>query len=240
VLWTKRIVLIVMPSGLLPPTHDLVGMFLLGLLGTGHCLGMCGPIAVAIGPAMGGTRRLAAALLYNLGRIVTYVVLGAVVAAMGGTVAGLGGVARVQVALAALAGVLLGWFGLGLLGVVRQPLSAEGGKGLRLPGAGMLLRHLARGGMPIAALPLGLLLGFLPCGLSMAAISRAVSAGHAWTGALLVASFGAGTLPSMMSAAWAGAWLSVGKRRAVEVLAALLLIAMAVQQLARVGSYLLQ
>ena len=158
---------------------------------------------------------------------------------MGGTIASVAGVVRVQIVLAAIAGLLLGWFGLGLLGVVRQPLAVDSGKGFRLPGAAPLLRRVAKGNGALAALALGLLLGFLPCGLSMAAISRAVSAGHAWTGAALVAAFGLGTLPSMMTAAWAGGWMSAGRRRLAEIVAALLLIAMSVQHLSRVASHLL-
>lgn len=228
-----------MPTSVLPPVHDLLGMFLLGLLGTGHCLGMCGPIAIAISPAVGGSRRLAVSLLYNVGRVTTYTALAALVAGMGGTAEALGGVVRVQIGLTVIAGALLIWFALGMLGIVRAPLAVDSSKGFRLPGASGLLKRLTRGGGTMAALPLGVLLGFLPCGLSMAAISRAVSAGHALTGAALVAAFGAGTLPSMITVMWAGAWMTASRRRLAEIIAALLLLAMGVQQLSRLASHLL-
>ena len=62
-------------------------MFMLGILGTGHCLGMCGPLVIAF-PARSG--KLASHLYYHLGRIFTYVVIGSV---MGGIGAGLAGIA---------------------------------------------------------------------------------------------------------------------------------------------------
>ncbi len=215
--------------------HDLVAMFFLGLLGSAHCLGMCAPIAFAIGPAVGGPRRALVALLYNLGRVTTYVALGAFVAALGGSVGLLGGIARVQIVLAIVAGILLAWFGLGLLGVVRKPLSEAGG--VRIPGASTLLLRVAKHGGP-TAFPLGVLLGFLPCGLSMAALTRALSAGSATAGALLVAAFGAGTFPAMFAAGWVGGLLSVGRRRVAELIAGLLLVGMAAQHLARAVAHL--
>ena len=183
---------------------DLTGMFLLGLLGGGHCVGMCGPIALAICPASQGGGMTLSALLYNLGRVVTYSLIGGIIGALGGSVGDWGSVVRVQLWLTLLAGVLMGWFGLALLRVLGQPkwmFAIDGGK---YPGVGRLLRGVVRDGKSWMGLPLGLLLGFLPCGLSMAAFTRAMGADGFGAGAMLVAGFGVGTLPAMLLVSWIG------------------------------------
>ncbi|MFW5739682.1 MAG: sulfite exporter TauE/SafE family protein [Myxococcota bacterium] len=216
---------------------DLTGMFLLGLLGGGHCVGMCGPIALAICPSQ--TKGLSlSAVLYNLGRVVTYTAIGGVVGAIGGSAADLGSVLRVQLWLTLLAGVLMAWFGLALLRVIGQPqwmFAIDGGK---FPGVGKLMRGVVRG-RGWMALPLGLLLGFLPCGLSMAAFTRALGAEGFSAGAVLVAAFGAGTLPAMLLVSWAGGRLTRRMRQAGEMVAGMILLAMAVQHVSKVVAALL-
>ena len=212
---------------------DLTGMFLLGLLGGGHCVGMCGPIALAVCPAARSTGTSLSVVLYNLGRVVTYTAIGGVVGAIGGSVGGLGSVVRVQLWLTLLAGGLMAWFGLALLRVLAQPrwmFAIDGGK---FPGVGRLLRGVVRDGNGWLALPLGLLLGFLPCGLSMAAFSRAMSANGFLAGAVLVAAFGAGTLPAMLVVSWAGGRLTMRMRQVGEMIAGMILLAMAVQHVSK-------
>jgi hypothetical protein len=208
---------------------DLTGMFLLGLLGGGHCVGMCGPIALAVCPAARAPGRARAVVLYNVGRVVTYTAIGGVVGAMGGTLATLGEVVRVQLWLTLAAGGLMGWLGLALLRVVSQPSWMFAIDGGRFPGVGALLRGVVRDGKGWMALPLGLLLGFLPCGLSVAAFTRALSADGFLTGGVLVAAFGIGTLPAMLLVTWVGGRLSSRLRLAGETVAGMVLLAMAVQ-----------
>lgn len=218
---------------------DLTGMFLLGLLGGGHCVGMCGPIALAVCPASQGKGITTSALLYNAGRVVTYTMIGGVVGALGGSVSNLGAVLRVQLWLTLLAGLLMAWFGLALLRVMGQPkwmFAIDGGK---YPGVGRLLRGVVREGKSWMGLPLGLLLGFLPCGLSMAAFTRALGAHGFGAGALLVAGFGAGTLPAMLLVSWAGGRLTRRMRQAGEMIAGMILLAMAVQHVSKVVSALM-
>ncbi|MCU0691803.1 MAG: sulfite exporter TauE/SafE family protein, partial [Polyangiaceae bacterium] len=213
--------------------HDLAGMFLLGLLGGGHCMGMCGPIALAMSPSMGSGRRRGAVVLYNAGRVMTYTVIGGATGALGASAGGLVAIARVQVWLALAAGLLLGWFGLALLRVMGEPTWLFAASGSKIPGVGPLMRRLAGGGGIGFALLLGLVLGFLPCGLSMAAFARALSAEGFSQGAALVAAFGVGTLPAMLLAGWLGHRLSAQRRKLGELLAGLVLVAMAVQHIAR-------
>jgi len=210
--------------------RDVAGMIALGFLGGAHCLGMCGPISIGV-----GARTSSGMLLYNAGRIVTYSAIGAVMGSIGPVAGTVIGLARVQMALSIVAGLLLAWFGLSMLRVTSQPTWMRP-SGTVLPGTSTLLRYVAdparRGWW--TGLPLGLLLGFLPCGLSMAAFVRALDAGSPQRGALLVAAFGAGTLPAMILAGWLGAKLSIQWRKIAELAAGVLLTALAMQQLARV------
>lgn len=210
-------------------TRDLAGMIALGFFGGAHCLGMCGPISIGV-----GARTAPGMLLYNAGRIVTYSAIGAVMGSIGPVAGTVVGLARVQLMLSVIAGLLLGWFGLSMLRVTSQPGWMR--SSAVLPGTSALLRYAAgpsrRGWW--TGLPLGLLLGFLPCGLSMAAFVRALDAGSPQRGAMLVAAFGVGTLPSMLLAGWLGAKLSIQWRKIAELAAGVLLTALAMQQLARV------
>jgi sulfite exporter TauE/SafE len=180
---------------------DGIGMLLLGLLGTGHCLGMCGPLVFAF---PGRTGRMASHLWYHLGRAATYVVIGGVMGGVGGALAGLDGgaalgrLAGIQIGLSLAAGLFLLVFGLIRLGLLREPhwlaaLSPE-----RIPGFGGIMEGALRSDRPAAFAALGLVLGLLPCGLSYAAFSRALAAGGFAGGAFLAAAFAAGTLPGLL------------------------------------------
>lgn len=160
------------------------GMFLLGVLGTAHCLGMCGPLVLAL-PA--GRGRIWSHLLYHAGRITTYTIVGAVLGALGSGVAALSGlaaddpmsaVARVQVAVSLVSAALLGWLGLARLGIVGEPSWMAVATPTKVPGFARVLRRATAGGS-FALVALGLLLGLLPCGLSFAAFAAALAAGGA-------------------------------------------------------------
>ncbi|PIE05728.1 MAG: hypothetical protein CSA75_03280 [Sorangium cellulosum] len=178
-------------------------------------------------------------LLYNLGRVITYVLIGGVVGAFGGAMGGLGVVVQAQLWLAVIAGLLMGWFGLALVRVLGQPSWMFAINVGKFPGVGALMRGVVRDGKGWMAFPVGLILGFLPCGLSMAAFTRALGADDFFAGALLVAAFGAGTLPAMLLVGWAGQRLTIKMRQTAEMIAGVILLIMAVQQLSKAVSTLL-
>lgn len=212
---------------LMEAVRDLIGMVLLGFFGSAHCMGMCGPISIGV-----GARSVASMVLYNCARIATYTVIGAVLGAVGPVAGAVTGLARAQLGLALISGLLLGWFGLAALKVTARPSWMESLAGI-LPGVGPLLRRAALGGWWVG-FPLGLLLGFLPCGLSMAAFVRALGAGGPGKAAILVLAFGVGTLPAMLLTGWLGGRLQPGWRKGAEIIAGIVLITMGVQQIARV------
>jgi sulfite exporter TauE/SafE len=164
--------------------------FLLGLVGSAHCAGMCGPLALAL-PATGNTRAtfLAGRVLYNVGRLVTYAGLGAAFGLIGQTFA-LAGFQR-WISLAAGTAILVGLFAssrfaLGLPAITAVDwLKSSFGRLLQR-------RSLA------SVFLLGLLNGLLPCGLVYAAVAGATAIGSFVGGALAMLVFGLGTVPMML------------------------------------------
>jgi sulfite exporter TauE/SafE len=214
-------------------SYDVIGMFLVGLLGSGHCLGMCGPVAIALAPASAAARawqRIQRALMYNAGRVVTYTVVGGVAGGLGGGLTRLAPLMRVQVWVALASAILLAAFGLASVGWLRLPRSMHSVDATRLPGYARALRRVASSGGAGAMFGLGLMLGLLPCGFSMSAFSRALGAHGALHGAVLVLAFGLGTFPAMLAVGVIGDRLSARSRKIGQVVAGLILIAMAARQ----------
>ena len=184
----------------------LAAAFVAGVLGGLHCVAMCGGIATSFGMASNAAApAFGRALRINLGRVAGYVLAGAIVGAFGG---GLLRVARVE-ALTTTARVLLGV----VLVLVALRLLDQRGRFafLQRPGA-TLWRRLAplqRGLLPASTAPrqlaLGMLWGWMPCGLSSTLLFAAWLEADAAHGGLLMASFGLGTLPLMLPLTWSGA-----------------------------------
>jgi len=180
------------------PDSAFLALFLVGLLGGTHCVGMCGGIVGAL--SMGGPARWSLHLAYNSGRILSYAIAGAIAGAVGGAGMLFAGTLPVRLVLYLLANLMLVALGLYLIGVTRALAFSE-----RL--GQNLWRHLqplTRRFLPARtvaqALPLGLLWGWLPCGLVYSALATALTTGSAGRGALLMLAFGLGTLPNLLLA----------------------------------------
>ncbi len=181
---------------------DLTSLFVLGFLGSGHCVGMCGPIVLAL-PR--GANPTVGQLAYHAGRVLTYSLIGAVLAGLGAGLLQVGegvdplvGVKRVQLGISLVAGLGLVLFGLSRLGVIREPRWLHAPAIHSVPGIGRLAQRLIKARSFGALFGFGLLMGFLPCGLSFAAFARALPTGDALAGAAALAAFGAGTLPALL------------------------------------------
>jgi len=177
----------------------------LGFVGSVHCVGMCGPLALMLpGKDAARWRFLGERLLYNLGRTLTYTLLGVAFGALGLFVALTG----YQQWLSMGVGVVL------LLAAVVPWMQRYLGRLEQLT-AGTLKRvvqwiqQLYRRGGSASMLTIGVLNGLLPCGLVYAAIATAVTAGTVTGSAAFMASFGLGTIPAMFAVALAGGLLSV-------------------------------
>jgi uncharacterized protein len=209
---------------------DLVGMFMLGLLGTGHCVGMCGPLIFAF---PGRTGRFMSHAWYHLGRVATYVAVGAALGGVGALLAGLtglktqSGVASLQIWLRCLAAALLAALGLVRLEWVREPRWFERLNPGRIPGLQRALSAAPDSRGQAVFFPLGLLLGFLPCRLSYGAFAQALGTGSAVAGALLVLAFAAGTLPGLLLLGTGISAVVRRYRRPSDVIAGILMLIMA-------------
>lgn len=172
----------------------LLSALVLGIAGSVHCVGMCGPIALAVPGASGPPwARWRSTLLFNGGRITSYALLGSAVGALG---LGLQ-LAGLQQVVAITCGGLL------LSSVVLPGLFARWSPSGRLALGigrlrGVLARNLKRTG-PEAIFFTGMLNGLLPCGLLYAALLGAGATGSPAQGMLFMAGFGAGTWPALMA-----------------------------------------
>jgi len=180
---------------------DLVGMFMLGLLGTGHCVGMCGPLIFAL---PGRTGRLMPHVWYHLGRVTTYTAVGGILGGMGAGLAALTGMhahadaTALQAVLRLMAAALLAALGLVRLGWVKEPRWFDRLSPERIPGFKRAMNGAAHSGRAAIFFAQGLLLGLLPCGLSYGAFAQALGTSSAAAGASLVLAFALGTAPGLL------------------------------------------
>lgn len=186
------------------PETGYLAVFLIGLLGGTHCVSMCGGIVGALSvqvhtPAE-SRRQWPIHLAYNLGRISTYTVTGALLGALGSVGMLYSGVLPVQITLYVLANLMLVALGLYLTGFTQllAPVERAGHRLWRK------VQPATRRFLPARsvkqALPLGLLWGFLPCGLVYSVLATALVTGSAARGAGLMLAFGLGTLPNLLLA----------------------------------------
>ena len=205
------------------PDSAYLALFLVGLLGGTHCVGMCGGIVGAL--SLGAPARWSMHLAYNAGRILSYAAAGALAGALGAASLTLEGQAPVRLGLYLLANLMLVALGLYLLGVTRALAFTErAGQHLW-----RRLQPLTRRFLPARTVaqtfPLGLLWGWLPCGLVYSALATALGAGSPARGALLMLAFGLGTLPNLLLAGILLARLNEFVRRpAVRIASGLLVL----------------
>jgi len=210
-------------------------MFMLGILGTGHCIGMCGPLVIAF-PARSG--RFASHLYYHLGRILTYVLIGSI---MGGIGAGLaeiavatGGhypvwVARIQMGVSFVAALFLLIFGLARLGIVSEPGWMVMASPDKIPGYRKLLKTAFANKRQAEMFFIGMMMGLLPCGLSFAAFTRALPSGSPIKGAAMVFAFALGTVPGLLLLGTGASGFARRYQSHSDIFAGLLMVYMAAE-----------
>ena len=168
--------------------------FLAGLLGSGHCFGMCGGIAAGLG-AMARGRAVIPALQFNLARLLSYAVLGLIAASVLGGVSGLMPWARWLRLLTALMILMIG---------LKFLFDFRGIEFIERGGAGLwkkILPFALKAGNRqdwIGRLLLGFCWGFIPCGLVYTVLMTAASTANPVSGAVTMLAFGVGTLPAML------------------------------------------
>lgn len=202
---------------------SLLSAFLLGLFSSSHCLVMCGGIAAAIGARTENNQRLRTMLTFNLGRILSYSLLGLAVSFVGLWLKEQNH--QLMLVLRTVAGLMLilmgfyvarWWMVLTRFERVGQPIWQA-------------LRPITQGFMGSTKmhhqLALGMLWGFLPCGLIYSSLTWVAANGQPLMGMATMAAFGMGTLPALLAGTFAGnvimPWIN---RPKVRKFASLLLI----------------
>ena len=185
-------------------------VFVAGLLGSSHCIGMCGPFALLLGASRGtwGTG-LVRQLTYSVGRLFTYAVLGAVAGFGGLRLAGSAPqLINVPAVLSVIAGCFLIYQGLATAGVLRAKNSSASAPCL----AGGLLASFLKSPHRLSVFLAGLMTGFLPCGLVYGFVGMAASSRSILNGAAIMVAFGLGTVPLMVVTGFGGGLLTVSTR----------------------------
>lgn len=187
-------------------------LFLIGFLGSGHCVGMCGGFAMLLGQAGNSRSKLLLRYsLYQLGKALTYMFLGGLVSMAGGAFGGSVGFERLQTALAIVAGIFMIVFGFGLL------------TDWKIKGPNLVNNKLAKTCSPIlqllqmrsagSAFLLGWFNGFLPCGLVWVALGYIASLTSLADGLIGAFFFGLGTYPSLLILAFTHRQFTHQKRK---------------------------
>jgi len=190
------------------PPIDLSALFtafFVGLLGSGHCFGMCGGIATGLGSLPSSTDsqsnpkpRATSAILFNFGRILSYAALGMISALILASVGKVLNVPQWSMILRLLTALMI--FLIGLQFLFNWQLLA----GIERTGT-KVWKHVLPLAVKASSMPggtgrllLGLCWGLLPCGLVYSVLLTASAAGAPVSGALVMLAFGVGTLPSML------------------------------------------
>jgi len=187
----------------------LLSALLFGLLGSFHCIGMCGPIAFMLPVDRSNTfRKVSQIFLYHFGRIITYSLIGLLFGLLGKSFY----LFNLQQQLSIFIGVLM-------IVIVLIPYKTFNKYNLSKPLYRFISKVKSALGKelkkktPDTFLTIGFLNGFLPCGLVYMALFGALETGDAWQGSLYMAVFGLGTIPLMTTAIYFGNFLTGKVRR---------------------------
>jgi sulfite exporter TauE/SafE len=197
--------------------------FLIGLFGSFHCIGMCGPIALALPVQRDNKVALVAGrILYNVGRAISYAAIGLVFGLVGQSLS----LAGFQQWVSIIAGVLI-------LLMVLLPSKYSQKLYLLKPAYGFTNFLKRKFGVLLkkksvtSTFLIGLLNGFLPCGLVYIAVAGALASGGFMEGAAYMFVFGLGTLPIMLAVSLAGNFISLNVRKRVNKLIPTFMIVLA-------------
>ncbi|HRE11794.1 MAG TPA: sulfite exporter TauE/SafE family protein [Ignavibacteria bacterium] len=199
---------------------ELLTGFLVGLLGSFHCIGMCGPIAIALPKT---NNPVTSRLIYNFGRIITYSMLGLLFGLLGSRLEMFGLQRIISISL----GILII---LTVITPVSYRIRVSNSLGLYKP-IGILKMYFGRmlkTHTISSMLVIGLLNGLLPCGFVYIGITGAIAVGSTFDGMLFMAMFGLGTLPVMLGTSLIGSAININLRQKLTRLLPALSIVLAI------------
>lgn len=203
---------------------EILTAFFIGFFGSLHCIGMCGPIAIALPvPNSSNISFVTGRMLYNIGRVVSYSILGGVFGLLGGRIALAGAQQFVSIALGVIIiiAVLLPqkhknfFIQHSATQKIVQPIKSN---------IGVLFKKANFSAMFL----IGILNGFLPCGFVYIGLAGAIASGDAISGIAVMILFGLGTVPAMFAASVFGKFINLGIRTKLRKATPYLAIVLAV------------
>ena len=171
--------------------------FTMGLLGGVHCAAMCGGIVGAVS-LRAGRPGIRLQFSYNVGRILSYAAAGTLVGAFGSIGVFASGLLPAQMLLFVVANAFVVLLGLHIAGWGRLVLALESLGALAWRAIQPLGIRFLPADSPSRAVKLGLVWGWIPCGLVYSALALALVSGSSWRGASVMLAFGLGTLPNLL------------------------------------------
>lgn len=197
--------------------------FTIGVLGSFHCIGMCGPLALSL-PLKNNSlfSKFTGTLLYNIGRIVTYSLIGIIAGSIGQGFSLMG----FQQALSIAAGLII------IVLVILPSIFPKHFKGNNVAGKFFAATRKVFGQLffkknQSALFAIGFLNGLLPCGMVYLALAGAIATGSIVKAVVFMAAFGAGTLPIMWGIAFWGNYISINTRQRIRRLYPYMMMIMA-------------
>lgn len=197
--------------------------FMAGMLGSGHCVGMCGALVSGCFMKQGDSKNYWPHFVYQISRISVYTLVGLAAAALGFVLVSSGVFGQIQSLLQMSIGLVVIVLALGILGLI--PFQGS----IKLLPMSVLRKTYAQSrtkGPLMSAMMMGLLNGLMPCPLTFAMAIKATSATNILEGGFLMLAFGAGTLPTMLLTSIAFGKMSTHLRGLMLKSAALIMIAM--------------
>jgi sulfite exporter TauE/SafE len=236
---------------------SLLPIFMIGLLGSVHCVGMCGGIVSAFSVASASTRRFPVAVVagsgaaagagalesiirvvcYNIGRIGSYAMAGAMAGGIARGARTLAGVSVMQVGGYWLANLMLVALGLYLMDAWRGLARLEAAGQMIWRRIQPLTKYLLPLDSPLKMLAVGGLWGWLPCGMVYSMLLTAMLTGSALSGATVMLVFGLGTLPTLLTMGLLGAQMRAWmQRRPVRLMSGLIVLSFGLLGLMRAAN----
>jgi hypothetical protein len=186
--------------------------FAIGIVGSFHCVGMCGPIALALPVVFESNVKLfLSRLLYNLGRVITYAMFGAVIGLFSNRIVVIG----LQQYTSIIIGAVIVLY---VVTPVKYKAKLSSTKIYSAINNSIRIgfNKVTNSKSTSSFLLIGIINGFLPCGLVYVALAGAINTGGIIPGAIFMTFFGLGTLPVMFITSVAGKYINVGVRRKIN------------------------
>jgi sulfite exporter TauE/SafE len=209
---------------------DIALSFLAGLLGSAHCIGMCGGFVLLYSSRARHGSTPVSHMLYNGGRITTYVIIGA----MSGAAGSLMDIAFMRNAALAASSVLLVASGLLMLfGSGDGVFGSGSGSGILVTLIKPVAARLRSAAGSCGLFPLGLAMGLVPCGLVYTMAVKAASSANPVTGGVVMLSFGLGTFPALAAFGYLSGFLTSRYRTLFQKAAAVVIVVMGISGILR-------